>query len=304
MFRPKGIITSMVTSFTADGGLDEAGLKENIAFQREAGVGTVCVLGATGEPTVMTRAERHRAMAVAMEAAAGGPEIVFGAVAGSPNDVLADIRAAADAGAPACMITSPPFIRPAPRDVRRFFVDVAAKSPLPLIIFNAPTRTGFLMSSELVIDLAHEIDMIVAIKDSSSDVAHFSRLRAECPTEFSLLQGNDPVYLPSLALGADGGILACAAAFPELFLKIEAAAARGAYAEARPSHHRIVELSPLIYQASYPGTLKRAMERRGLPVGRTRPPIYEIEPGHAAALDACVDAILASLKTGTRRLAG
>ncbi|MBI4183326.1 MAG: dihydrodipicolinate synthase family protein [Proteobacteria bacterium] len=304
MFRPKGVITSMVTSFTAEGGLDEAGLRANIRFQREAGVGAVCVLGGTGEPVAMTRAERQRVMAVAMEATEGRLDVVFGAMAGNPDDILADIRAAAGVGAAACMICSPPFVRPAAADVHRFIAETAARSPLPLIIFNVPSRTGFLMSAEFVIRVSREVEAVVGIKESSGDLAQFSRLRAECREGFSMLQGNDPLYLPSLALGGDGGILAAAAAFPELMLEIEAAAAAGAFARVLARQHQVVRLSQLMYQASHPAPLKRAIARRGLAVGRTRPPLYDPAPEHAAALDACVDDILASLGGARRRKAG
>lgn len=294
MYRPQGVISSMVTSFKPDGTLDEEGLRKNIRFQREAGVPAVCVLGGTGEPLALTRQERERVISIAVEAAEGELDVVVGAMAGGPDEVAKDIAYAARAGAKACMVVAPPFVRPAPKDVKKYFATLAAGSEVPLIVFNVPSRSGFLMSASFIAELARDIDMIVGVKESSRDIVLLSDVRALCPPPFAVLQGVDALFLPSLALGADGGLIAAAAVFPEWCVEIDKAVREGDLARARERHYQLMQLVPLLYEASHPGPLKAAIEMRGLPAGSTRPPLYELTEDHMGRLRACMQQLLAS----------
>lgn len=292
MYRPQGVLSSMVTSFDAKGQLDEEGIRRNIEFQVKAGVKSVVMLGGTGEPLSMTPGERKRTMEVSVATAAGRLKVVIGALVGNPTEVAADIENAAKAGADACMVTTTPFVRPHERDVRRFLTDLANRSPLPLIVFNVPSRSGFLMSSKLVCDLAREVPKIVAIKESSRDIALFSDIRAGADPAFSMLQGSDALFLPSQALGGNGGILAAAAVFPEWCLAIERAVASGDLKSARARHFELMEVVHLMYEASHPGPLKLAIEMRGMPAGKTRPPLYDLTDDHQARLKRSVEKLL------------
>jgi 4-hydroxy-tetrahydrodipicolinate synthase len=300
MYRPKGVLTSMVTSFAPDGGIDEVGLRNNIEFQHSQGIGTVVVLGGTGEPVSLSVEERVRVMEVSIEAAERKLQVVVGALVGSPREVDRDIETAGRMGAQACMITTPPFVRPSERDVYQFFTKAAAKSKLPLIIFNVPSRAGFLMSPALVSRVAKDIDRIVAIKESTGDIVQFSEVRSSCPAEFSVLQGMDSLYLPSLALGGDGAILAAAAAFPELCLDIERGVVAGELARARKRHYQLMELVHVMYEASHPAPLKHAIEARGLPAGTTRPPLYDLTEDHLNRVQECVETLKATLSDLSR----
>ena len=294
MYRPKGVLSSMVTSFDAKGHLDEAGIRRNVEFQAKAGIRSIVMLGGTGEPLSMTPEERKRTMQVAVEAAAGRLKVVIGTLVGNPTEVARDIENAATAGADACMVTTTPFVRPHERDVQRFLTDLAGNSPIPLIVFNVPSRSGFLMTAKLVCDLARNVEKIVAIKESSRDIALFSDIRAGTDASFSMLQGSDALFLPSLALGGNGGILAAAAVFPEFCITIERAVAAGDLQTARARHFELMELVHLMYEASHPAPLKLAIELRGIPAGRTRPPFYGLTEDHQARIKRCVEKLLRS----------
>ncbi len=276
MYKPSGLMTSMVTSFDSTDHLDENGIIQNIAFQRQAGVKTVVILGGTGEPMSMTQSERERTIEISVAEAGTSIDVVSSALVGSPEEIATDIALAARYGAKACMISPPPFVRPSEEDVYQYVTQLALSAEIPLIIFNVPTRVGFLMSAQLIERLVRDIDLLVGIKESSSDIALFSRIRQNTPDDFACLQGSDILFLPSLALGGDGAILAAAAAFPEHFLRIEAAMAAGNYEEARTWHYRLVPLLPLLYEASHPAPLKQAITLRGYKVGTTRAPLYGI----------------------------
>lgn len=296
MYRPQGVLSSMVTSFDASGRLDEVGIGKNIEFQIASGIKSVVMLGGTGEPLAMTAEERQRVMEVSIAAAAGRLKIVIGALVGNPIEVARDIENAAKAGADACMVTTTPFVRPHERDVRRFLSELAATSAVPLIVFNVPSRSGFLMTTKLICDLARDTRKIVGLKESSRDIAQFSDIRAGTDASFSMLQGSDALFLPSQALGGDGGILAAAAVFPDVCLEIENAVANSNLEMARARHFQLMELVHLMYEASHPGPLKLAIEIRGLPVGKTRPPLYELTDDHKARIRICVEKLMRTFK--------
>ena len=277
MYYPKGVIASMGTCFDSSGALDLPGLGKNIEIQKKAGIKTICVLGGTGEAPSMSREERHAVMEDTMRHA-DGLHIVFGALAGTPADVKADIAKAKELGADAVMVMATPFVRPSERDVERLIREYATVG-MPLIVFNTPSRSAFRMSAALVKRL-NNIDEVVGIKESSGDMVLFQDIRVDCPHPFALLTGGDDLYLPSLALGGDGGILACAAVIPEVFVKMDEAIAAGDYETARRCHYAEKLLNDVMYKASHPVPMKLALAYRGLPAGPCRPPFTDLEESH------------------------
>lgn len=296
MFRPKGIIASLITNFTKDGKLDLPGLKRNISFHKNSGVQGVCVLGGTGEPISLTTFEREQVMETAAEACGGQLDLVVGAMVGDPTQVLQDVKLALKYKAKACLVTSPPFVRPSEGDVERFFSDLGAQTDMPLILFNAPSRSGFLMSFGLVKRLAENVETIIGLKESSRDILLLSKVRATAPPEFSILQGVDSLFLPSLVLGADGGLLAAAAVFPEICTALYQAILENHLKKAAEYHYLLMPFIEVMYEASHPGPLKYALELRELPAGPTRPPLYGLTEDHAKRVKKCVGELMSTFK--------
>ena len=293
MYYPKGTIASMVTCFKENGDIDFEGVAKNIEFQRKAGAKTICVLGGTGEAASMTLEERHQVMKEAMKHTKG-MNVVLGALAGRPSDVMADIEVAKEVGADACLVMATPFVRPSERDVERLMKEYASLK-MPLIIFNTPSRSAFSMSAALISRLA-KIDGIVGIKESSGDMVLVQNIRIDCPHPFGLLTGGDNLYLPTMALGGDGGILASAAAIPEVCLALDDALAKNDYDTAREYHYAVKLLDDVLYSASHPVPLKLAMAYRGLPAGKCRPPFSDITEEHKKQIYDVMDEIERRMK--------
>ena len=277
MFYPKGIISSLVTCFEGNGKLNLLGLTDNLRFQKKAGIKTVCVLGGTGEAASLTETERHIIMKETMRGCEG-MQVVFGALAGRPQEVMADIQQAKELGAVACLVMAPPFVRPSESDVERLIEDYASLG-MPLILFNTPSRSGFSMSARLISRLA-KLEQVVGIKESSGDMVLLQNIRIACPPPFGLLTGGDNLYLPTMVLGGDGGILASAAVIPEVCLALDAAIAAGEIQNAKKLHYAVKLLDDVLYKASHPVPLKIALEHRKLPAGGCRPPFGAIDRDH------------------------
>ena len=277
MYYPRGVLSSMVTCFNNDGSVDLAGVGENIEFQKKAGIKSICVLGGTGEAAAMTVEERHAVMEETMRHA-DGLKVTFGVLTGTPAEILEDIKKAKSLGADACMVMAPPFVRPSAADVENL-VKYYATAHQPLIIFNTPSRSAFSMSADLI-ERLNRIEEVVGIKDSSGDMALAQEIRVRCPHPYGLLTGGDTLYFITRALGGDGGILASAAAIPEVFVALDEALEVGDYEKARQCHYAIKLLDDVLYTASHPVPLKTAMKLRGLPAGICRPPFTGITNEH------------------------
>lgn len=293
MYYPKGVISSTVSVFQENGSLDFDGIVENMRFQKQAGIKEVCVLGGTGEAASMTQNERHAVMDAAM-AASDGLHVVMGALAGSIDEIEADICKAKDIGASASMVMVPPFFRPSAADIENLILRYSAIGQ-PLVLFNSPSRSGYSMSAELIERLAR-IPNVVGIKDSSGSMILAQDVRVSCPRPFSLLTGGDDLYFPTLALGGDGGILASAAVIPEVCAALDRAVSENDYELARKCHYAIKILNDLLYKASHPVPLKTCMHYRGLPSGKCRLPFTDIPENDKEKLKAAMREIRQSLE--------
>lgn len=292
MFKPNGTITSMVTNFCNDGSVDESALIENIEFQREVGVRSICVLGGTGEAVALDALEREEIMRVAIDNAKG-LNVVVGALVGTPSEVAKDIRVASNLGATAAMVMVPPFIRPSEQDIIRF-VEELTSFDLPLVFFNSPSRSGVNLSKNFLLKVSH-LEGVVGIKESSGDLTFINDMLASVPEEFGLTTGSDELYFPSLAVGASGGILASPAVVPEALVRLDGAVRSRDLTTARRIHQQLAILDGCLYASSHPVPLKMAMDLRNLPGGACRAPFKGIVESHRANLIDAVRSLMSNL---------
>ena len=272
------------------------GYNQNIEFQKKVGVKGICLLGGTGEPMSLSSAERKEIINFAVKAASNKAlDIIIGTLVGSPEEVANDIIEAKKVGAQACLVCPPPFVYSSEKDVERYFQELSSID-MPLIIFNTPSRSGFLMKPELIAKLALTLENVVGIKEASGNLLGVAELIKSCPKSFSILQGEDSLYFLTLALGGNGGILAAAAVIPEVFIKIQEFLEQGDIEKARKLQNKIIPFVNLMYEASHPAPLKIAMEIRGLPAGPTRPPFYGLSQDHYDRVKKTIKLLLKDLK--------
>jgi len=295
MFFPSGVISALATPFRNDKKINKEAIIENIKFQKEAGVKGICVLGGTGEPMSLSVNERKEIMNVTVKASNKSMDLVAGALIGNPKEVENDIIEAKKAGFHACLVCPPPFVCPSEKDVESYFTELSSIG-MPLIIFNTPSRSGFLMKPELIAKLTLTLENVVGIKEASGNLLEVAKLIESCPKSFSILQGEDSLYFLTLALGGNGGILAAAAVIPEVFIKIQEFLEQGNIEKARILQCKIIPFVNLMYEASHPAPLKIAMEIRGLPAGPTRPPLYGLSHDHYDRVKKTIKLLLKDLK--------
>jgi 4-hydroxy-tetrahydrodipicolinate synthase len=279
MYRPIGVIASLVTHFTPAGALDEESIVKTVDVLASRGVHGVCICGGTGEALSLSDEEHEAAVNAAVRGAAGRCKVVAGALYIDPARIALAGRAAARAGADAVMIIAPYFVRPSPDDIYEHVARLSDLVELPLILFNSPSRAGLDMDARLLIRIATQLPKVVGFKEASGDLAKFARVVGESPPQFGMLQGLDDLVLPSLVLGGSGALITLGAVIPGVFVRLVEAVQRNDLEAARGLQIAALPVIDAVYQTPNPSGTKRMLELLGLPGGPVRPPLRTVKPG-------------------------
>lgn len=308
MYRPGGIVASLVTHFTPSGALNRAAIVATVDFLARQGIHGVCVCGGTGEALALSDGEHAAAVEAAVEGAAGRCSVVAGALYVDPARIASAGRAAARARADAVMIIAPYFVRPSPDDIYEHVARIADLVDLPLILFNTPSRAGLDMDADLLVRIAAHIPKVVGCKEASGNMARFARIVRESPPGFRVLQGLDDLVLPSLAVGGAGALITLGAVLPRLFVRLYDAVARNDVATARTLQLAVLPVIDTVYRTPNPSGTKRLLELLGRPGGPVRPPLRTVQPGqdeHLVRLLPAIEALepdaIVGRPTGARR---
>jgi 4-hydroxy-tetrahydrodipicolinate synthase len=296
----EGIITAMVTSFTRDGRVDAAAMRESVRFQVENGVAGLCPLGGTGEPLSMTVDEHKQVVDAVTAEAAGRVPVVIGTLLGNQDDIIEIGRHARAAGADAIMVIPPYFVVAKPAHIRRHFETLAERIDMPMVLFHGPSRSGVRLDAETILELVTAIPRFVAIKETSGDITIAAELLRSARPGLRVLQGFDELVLPTLALGGHGAVLSLGCLLPSLFRRLHAAFDAGDLKTAQRIQLDILPLCRAIYAEPNPGPLKLALEMAGRSAGPTRRPIYAPSPATREALERLVPPMLKAEKAAAR----
>ncbi|WP_460125528.1 dihydrodipicolinate synthase family protein [Stetteria hydrogenophila] len=265
-----GVITPLATPLTADGKIDLKAFSWLVSKLAESGVDGFFVGSSVGEYTRLEPRELLALTGVALEYSGGKP--VF---AGATSDsTLGSVKlglALRDLGVDGLVVAPPCFLRPPQDKLVAHFTEIASRTELPVIIYNAQSLTGYEVSPEVVARAAFESSNIVGLKASTYDLSYPRRVLYSVKSmgvkEFSLLAGHDDLLLPYLALGAFGGVPGLSNAVPEVHVGLYRSWVEGDYSKALNYHRALVEAARLYDIAGSPAcAVKALLEARGAPV--------------------------------------
>ncbi len=290
-----GSLTALITPFR-DGALDEGALERLIAFQCDNGTTGLVPCGTTGESPTLTPEEHERVIAITVRAArewaerTGRPRIPVVAGAGSNNtaEAIHYSKAAARDGADALLQITPYYNKPTQEGLYRHFAAIAAATPLSIILYNVPGRTGVNMLPETVARLAQDCPTIIGIKEASGSPDQASEVIRLCGPDFILLSGDDSLTLPLLAIGGRGVISVVSNVAPAAVSGLIAAWRAGNIAEAQQQHLRLYGLSRAMFLETNPGPVKAAAEMVGLCSGELRLPLAPVSDATRARVAAAL----------------
>ena len=258
-----GVGTALVTPFTPAGDLDEAAVRRLGRRQIDAGIHFLVPCGTTGENPTLSDAERVRIVELLVEEARGQVPVLAGAGGYNTREVIHLAREMAKAGAAGLLSVTPYYNKPTQDGLYQHYRAIADSTPLPVIVYNVPGRTGCNVEPTTLARLA-EVANIVGVKEASGNIGQMADICQLVPPEFIVLSGDDAVTLPLMAIGGRGVVSVASNEIPGEMAKMVEAAERGDFAAARQIHQRVLPLMQINFVESNPVPVKAAMAMMGL----------------------------------------
>jgi len=258
-----GVGTALVTPFTRSGALDEAAVRRLGRRQIDAGVHFLCPCGTTGENPTLTAAERLRMIEILVDEAGGQVPILAGAGGYNTGEVIHVAGDMQKRGVSGFLSVTPYYNKPTPEGLYQHYRAIAESTPLPIIVYNVPGRTGVNVDVATLVRLA-QIPNIVGVKEASGNVSQMCDICRAVPSDFIVLSGDDALTLPLMAVGGRGIISVASNEIPAEMVQMVEAAERNDFAAARQVHGRILPLMQINFVEANPIPVKAAMAAMGL----------------------------------------
>lgn len=258
-----GVGTALVTPFTKAGDLDEQAVRRLGRRQIDGGVHFLVPCGTTGESPTLTDAERLRIVEILVDEANGAVPVLAGAGGYNTREVIQLADQMRRAGASGILSVAPYYNKPTQEGLYQHYRAIAGSTPLPIIVYNVPGRTGVNVETPTLVRLA-DIPNIAGVKEASGNIAQMADVCRAVPADFIVLSGDDAITLPLMAIGGRGVISVVSNEMPAEMAQLVEAAERGDFAAARAIHTRIMPLMQVNFVEANPIPVKAAMASMGL----------------------------------------
>lgn len=277
MFKPKGIITPLITPMTEDERINEKELRVQVNRQISCGINGLFALGTNGEVYALTTEEKLEVIRIVVDETKGRVPVYAGTGCISTKETITLSQKAKTLGVDALSIVSPYFVAVSQDDIYRHYSAIVKAVDLPIVLYNMPARTGNNIEYTTVRKLA-AYQNIVGIKDSSGNFDNTLRYIEDTDRRLSVLAGSDSLILWTLLAGGSGAIAGTANVYPEIALQIYKLWQAGKIEEANIQQTRLRPLRDVMKQGNPNSVIKRAMNLLGYPVGPAREPVGGLNP--------------------------
>lgn len=258
-----GVGAAMITPFTADGRVDYEALARMVDHVIEGGVDYIVALGTTAETPTLYMPERAVIAMFITNQIAGRVPLVMGCGGNSTSEVLDQLREFDLRGADAILSVTPYYNKPSQEGLYQHFKTVAEHSPLPVILYNIPGRSGVNMTPETTLRLARELPNVIGIKEASGDIDQIQEVIDKRPEGFLVLSGDDGIAIDVIRRGGDGVISVAANAFPERFMSCVGHAKAGDFDRADAEYAALDEAVQALFAEGNPTGVKCALSVMG-----------------------------------------
>lgn len=284
-----GTGVALVTPFREDLSVDVDALARVVEHNVQGGVDYLVVLGTTAETATLSLAEKQLVVDVVVRTNAGRLPLVLGVGGNNTMAVINELKTLDLSEFDAVLSVSPYYNKPTQEGIYQHFKSIAEASPVPIILYNVPSRTGSNMLPETTLRLAQDFPKIAAIKEACGDLAQIDEIIQNKPENFLVISGDDTTALPTVLAGGAGVISVLGQGLPTLFSDMIKMGLEGNVKGAYGIHHKLSSLMSLIFEEGNPAGIKSVLECKGISKAIVRLPLVE-------ATHALKEKINASLK--------
>lgn len=269
----KGLGIALITPFTSDGSVDYNALKRIIDYQLDNGADFLCILATTGETPCLTKDEKSAIKTLVVNRVKGRVPILMGCGGNNTRAVVEEFRETDWLGVSGVLSVCPYYNKPSQEGLYRHFKAIAEASPLPVVLYNVPGRTGINLKAETTVRLAEDCENIIAIKEACGSLEQVDEIIKNKPARFDVISGDDALTFPMIASGAAGVISVIGNALPKEFSRMIRLEFSGEYEAARKIHHRFTELYSLLFVDGNPAGVKALLHEMGMIENELRLPL-------------------------------
>ena len=260
----KGLGIALITPFTSEGSVDYDALKRLIEYQLANGADFLCILATTGEAPCLTQQERDDITAFIRERVAGRVPILKYCGGNNTAAVVEEIKTTDWTGIDGILSICPYYNKPSQEGIYQHFKAIAEVSPLPIVLYNVPGRTGVNMKPETIVRLANDFANIVGVKEASGSMEQVDEIIKNKPHRFDVISGDDALTFSMVVSGAAGVISVIGNALPKEFSRMIRLEFNGEYEPARKIHHKFTELYSLLFIDCNPAGCKALLNDMGM----------------------------------------
>lgn len=284
-----GAGVAVITPFTTQGEIDFPALEKLIDFLLINGTDYLVVLGTTGESATLTDDEKKAVFAFFAEKVNGRVPLIAGHGGNDTQALIREIKDFNTEGYSAILSSSPHYNKPTQEGIYQHYKALAEISPLPLVLYNVPGRTGTSISAETTTRLAHDFAHIIGTKEASGNFDQFNQIMRDKPAAFKLVSGDDPVTLPMMALGATGIISVIGNALPKQLSELVNFIHQKDFASAQKINEKLIDFTRLMFAEGNPAGVKSALQSLNICTDTLRLPLTPVSPQTAGKIKAELD---------------
>ncbi|HOF99135.1 MAG TPA: 4-hydroxy-tetrahydrodipicolinate synthase [Paludibacteraceae bacterium] len=268
-----GMGVALVTPFKSDDSIDFDALGRLVEYIINNNADYLVVCGTTAETPTLTDKEKDEIARFVVQCNAGRLPIVLGIGGNNTRQVVEKVKTSDLSGIDAILSVTPYYNKPSQEGLYQHYSAIAKASPLPLVLYNVPGRTGVNMTAETTLRLAKEFSNICAVKEASGNFTQIDDIIKNKPQDFMVISGDDGITFPLITLGAVGVISVIGNAFPREFSRMVRLALQGDYQNARQIHYRFTELFELLFVEGNPAGVKSMLAVMGMIENKLRLPL-------------------------------
>ena len=271
---------AIVTPFHPDGKIDWESFGKLLEFWIKGKVEYLVVLGTTGESATIHGEEKQQVFTFVQNKVGGRRPLVAGIGGNDTREVTDALKKFNLKGYDAVLSVSPYYNKPNQEGIFQHYAEIDKVTPLPVMMYNVPGRTGQSVSADTQLRIAYECKNIFATKEASGNFDLINQIIKYKPADFMVISGDDPITLPMIACGAEGVVSVVANAYPADFSKMVRLCLQGKFEQARPLHYKFTNIIASMFAEGSPSGVKAYLAEMGLCQNTFRLPVWPVSEKH------------------------